>query len=284
MVKGDVPRHVGIIMDGNGRWAKQRGIIRTQGHLEGLKAAKRIVKAAGDMGIQYLTLYAFSTENWKRTAEEVGFIMGLVKQYLRGEMDFYRENGFRIRHAGDADGLPGDIALDIARAVEDTRNFNGMQVILALNYGGRDELVRALRKLAAKSQDMTAITENDITACLDNPDVPDPDLIIRSAGEYRLSNFLLWESAYAELSVSAKLWPDWTGDDLAEAVSEYRNRDRRFGGINQPRPEGTAPFMARYGCLGKELVSESNTLLTALKGGVLDPSPTIKKVIGEKQL
>jgi len=231
----DIPRHIGIIMDGNGRWARQRSLIRTQGHLEGLKAAKRIVKAASDMGVRYLTLYAFSTENWKRAADEVGFIMGLVKQYLRDEMDFYRQNGIRIRHAGDAAGLPRDIAAEIAGAVADTQGFDGMQVILALNYGGRDELVRAVRRYAmrptAQITNMAAVTEADIAACLDNPDVPDPDLIIRSAGEYRTSNFLLWEGAYAELYVSPKLWPDWKSDDLAEAVEHYRNRERRFGGI-----------------------------------------------------
>jgi undecaprenyl diphosphate synthase len=218
-------------MDGNGRWANQRGMLRTQGHLEGLTAAKRIVKAASDMGIQYLTLYAFSTENWKRAAGEVGFIMGLVKQYLRNEIAFYRENHIRIRHAGDAAGLPEDIAQELANAALDTGGFDGMQVILALNYGGRDEIVRAIKRIAVKGQDMSAITDQDIAAGLDNPDVPDPDLIIRSAGEYRLSNFLLWEGAYAELHVSAKLWPDWTGEDLAKAIDEYRGRDRRFGGI-----------------------------------------------------
>ena len=227
-----IPCHLGIIMDGNGRWARQRGMVRTQGHLEGLKAAKRIVKAASDMGIKYLTLYAFSTENWKRAAAEVGFIMGLVKQYLRDEMDFYRENHIRIRHAGDTAGLPQDIALDIAKAVADTGEFDGMQVILAINYGGRDELVRALGRLAAnRGGALKGVTERDIAACLDNPDVPDPDLIIRSAGEYRMSNFLLWEGAYAELYVSAKLWPDWTGADLTKAIAEYRNRERRFGGV-----------------------------------------------------
>jgi undecaprenyl diphosphate synthase len=218
-------------MDGNGRWAKQRSLIRTQGHLEGLKAAKRIVKAASDMGIKYLTLYAFSTENWKRAADEVGFIMGLVKQYLREEMNFYRQNRIRIRHAGDAAGLPADIAAEIASAASDTKEFDGLQVILALNYGGRDELVRAIRRFAVTGKSAADIGEGDIAACLDNPDVPDPDLIIRSAGEYRTSNFLLWEAAYAELYISAKLWPDWTGDDLGEAVSQYGSRERRFGGI-----------------------------------------------------
>ena len=226
----DVPRHVGIIMDGNGRWAQQRAMLRTQGHLEGLKAAKRIVKAASAMGIRYLTLYAFSTENWKRAAAEVGFIMDLVKQYLRGEMNFYRENHIRIRHAGNADGLPPEIAAELASAAADTADFDGMQVILALNYGGRDELMRAVRRMAADGADMASATESDIAARLDNPDVPDPDLIIRSAGEYRTSNFLLWEGAYAELYFSEKFWPDWTHDDLAEAVGSYQSRNRRFGG------------------------------------------------------
>ncbi|MCL2600978.1 MAG: polyprenyl diphosphate synthase [Treponema sp.] len=218
-------------MDGNGRWARQRSRIRTQGHLEGLKAAKRIVKAASDIGIRYLTLYVFSTENWKRASSEVGFIMGLVRQYLRAEMDFCRDNYIRVRHAGNMDGLPPDIAKDIVKTRDDTKDFDGMQVILALNYGGRDEILRSLRRLAEKGADMAALTEGDIASCLDNPDVPDPDLIIRSAGEFRTSNFLLWEGAYSELFVSPKLWPDWTGADLADAIDEYRNRERRFGGI-----------------------------------------------------
>jgi undecaprenyl diphosphate synthase len=230
-----IPVHIGIIMDGNGRWAQSRGQVRTQGHLEGLKAAKRVVKAASDLGVKYLTLYAFSTENWKRAAAEVGFIMGLIKQYLRGELDFYRENRIRIRHTGDAAGLPEDIQAELASAIADTKDFNGMQVILAINYGGRDEIARAMRRMLAAGGAVSSggdVTEQDIASCLDNPDVPDPDLIIRSAGEYRTSNFLLWEAAYAELYVSPKLWPDWTADDLAAAVGDYQNRDRRFGGVN----------------------------------------------------
>jgi undecaprenyl diphosphate synthase len=222
-------------MDGNGRWAQSRGLARTRGHLEGLKAAKRVVKAASDMGIKYLTLYAFSTENWKRAADETGFIMGLVKQYLRGELDFYRENRVRIRHAGDAAGLPPEIRAEIASASEDTKDFEGMQVILALNYGGRDEIARAVRRLAAEGADCAALAEKDIAARLDNPDVPDADLVIRSAGEYRISNFLLWQAAYAELYVSPRFWPDWTGEDLAAAVADYQNRDRRFGGVSAAR-------------------------------------------------
>jgi undecaprenyl diphosphate synthase len=231
-------------MDGNGRWARQRGQLRTQGHLEGLKAAKRIVNAASDAGVSYLTLYTFSTENWKRTAEEVGFIMGLVKQYLRGELDFYRKNRIRLRHAGDREGLPPDIVKEIDDVCRETRDFDGLQVILALNYGGRDEIVRAVNKIIARysDSDREAVTAEKISQQLDNPDIPDPDLIIRTAGEFRTSNFLLWEGAYAEYYVSGKLWPDWDKDDLAEAIKNYQYRDRRFGAIpGAGKAEGAAP-------------------------------------------
>ena len=224
------PKHIGVIMDGNGRWAKARGRLRTQGHLEGLKAAKRIVKAASDLGISYLTLYTFSTENWKRTADEVGFIMSLVKQYLRGELDFYRENRIRIRHAGNREGLSPDILEELDEACRETRDFDGLQVILALNYGGRDEIVRAVKKIIEAGE---SVTEEKIANFLDNPDVPDPDLIIRTAGDFRTSNFLLWESPYAEYYVSEKLWPDWAGDDLVLAIKSFSGRDRRFGGISE---------------------------------------------------
>ena len=224
-----VPGHIGIIMDGNGRWARARKQPRSQGHLEGLRRAKRIVKAAGDLGVSYLTLYVFSTENWKRAAEEVGFIMGLVRRHLKGELAFYRQNRIRIRHAGDIDGLPPDIGQILRESMEETRYFEGLQVILALNYGGRDEIIRAARKMAL-TVDREAITEELLARHLDNPDIPDPDLIIRSAGEYRISNFLLWEGAYAEHYVSRKLWPDWTEEDLSAAIAAFNSRERRFGG------------------------------------------------------
>jgi len=226
------PDHVGIIMDGNGRWAKQRGLVRTQGHLEGLAAAKRIVKAASEMGIKYLTLYAFSTENWKRAADEVGFIMGLIKQYLRAEFDFSKKNKIRVRHAGDITGLPIDIQKEITDTIRDTADFDGLQVVLAINYGGRDEIIRAAGKLAAAGKDMTTLREEDFSAYLDNPDIPDPDLIIRSAGEYRTSNFLLWEGAYSEIYISKKFWPDWEKEDLEAAIEDYMGRDRRFGSVS----------------------------------------------------
>jgi undecaprenyl diphosphate synthase len=226
-------------MDGNGRWAQRKNLLRTQGHLEGLKTAKKIVKAASDLHIQFLTLYVFSTENWKRTAEEVGFIMGLVKQHLKAELNFYRENRIRIRHTGDRGGLPPDIARELEEACEDTRSFEGLQVILALNYGGRDAIVRAvgrwLASLATEPSEKRLqhgnITEERIRGCLDNPDIPDPDLIIRTAGEYRTSNFLLWEGAYAEYYFSETLWPEWTEEDLRVAIVAYQRRERRFGGV-----------------------------------------------------
>ena len=235
-------KHIGIIMDGNGRWAKKRGQLRTQGHLEGLKAAKRIVKAASDMGISYLTLYTFSTENWKRTVEEVGFLMGLVKQYLREELGFCMENCIRVRHAGDRKGLPEDILKELDDTCYATKDFKGMQVILALNYGGRDEIVRAFRKLIAAGNASgplsDTVNEETVSQYLDNPDIPDPDLIIRTAGEFRTSNFLLWEGAYSEYYISDKLWPDWTGEDLAEAVSSFKKRERRFGGTPESPATG----------------------------------------------
>ena len=218
--------HIGIIMDGNGRWAASRGKVRTEGHLEGLKTARRIVEAASNLGVTHLTLYVFSTENWKRAQDEVDYIMGLVKKHLLGEIDFYRENGIRIRHTGDASGLPPDIAKEVLAAARDTKDFPGMQVILAINYGGRDEIVRAVNKAGT-----AVITEQLISANRDNPDVPDADLIIRTGGESRTSNFLLWESAYSELYFSDKLWPDWTAADLEAAIADFKKRSRRFGAV-----------------------------------------------------
>jgi len=237
----EIPAHVGIIMDGNGRWAKQRALVRTQGHLEGLKTARKIVREASLMGIKYLTLYAFSTENWKRASDEVSFILGLVKQYLRAEYNFAMQNKIRVRHTGDMSGLPQDIQDELNISITDTKSFNGMQVVLAINYGGRDEIVRAFNKYSAdhlkdiekKQQEPHTlnITEDDISAYLDNPDIPEPDLIIRTAGEYRTSNFLLWQGAYAEIHISNKLWPDWEKEDLEAAIADYQKRERRYGGI-----------------------------------------------------
>lgn len=229
MVAGKaVPAHAGIIMDGNGRWAKARGLPRTEGHREGLRVAKRIIRAAEDLGIRYLSLYTFSTENWKRAAEEVSFLMSLITRHLRSEFDFYRDNHIRIVHSGDAAGLPEDVREAIRSVMADTSGYDGITVNLAINYGGRDEIVRAARKLLRGGA--VDVSEDGFRAFLDAPDLPDPDLVIRTGGDMRLSNFLLWESAYAELYFSEKLWPDWSEEDLIKAVDSYSGRERRYGG------------------------------------------------------
>ncbi len=225
------PTHVGIIMDGNGRWALKRGKSRTEGHLEGAKTAKKIVKRAAELGIKYLSLYTFSTENWKRAQEEVSFLMSLIKRYLKKEYDFYRENKIRVVHSGRLEDLPSDIVAEIERVIKDTADFNGLTVNLAINYGGRDEIVRAIRRIVESSEESSmTIEESTVKRFLDHPEIPDPDLIIRTGGELRLSNFLLWESAYSELYFSEKLWPEWNGRDLDMAIADYQGRERRFGG------------------------------------------------------
>jgi undecaprenyl diphosphate synthase len=222
-----LPRHVGVIMDGNGRWAKSRGLPRTEGHREGLKTAKVIVKAAEDLGIKFLSLYVFSTENWKRATEEVGFLMGLIRQHLRAELDFYRSNGVRVMHSGDTEGLPKDIAKEIRDITAETASFDRMTVNLAINYGGRDEIVRAVRRLVERGIEPS---EEALQGAMDHPELPYPDLIIRTSDEMRMSNFLVWESAYSELWFSDKYWPDFGPEDLAMAVNAYASRERRYGG------------------------------------------------------
>jgi undecaprenyl diphosphate synthase len=229
-----LPRHVGIIMDGNGRWARARGRPRSEGHLEGLTAAKRVTAAAAELGIRWLTLYTFSTENWRRAEDEVSYLMFLIRSHLRNEFDFYRKNRIRILHAGDLDRLPAEVVREIRSAMEDTAGFDGLTVILAINYGGRDEIVRAVRRAAAAGE-AAGLTETTLRAHLDLPDVPDPDLIIRTGAELRHSNFLLWQAAYAELYFSPKLWPDWDRPDLAAALEDYAHRRRRFGGAEGGR-------------------------------------------------
>jgi undecaprenyl diphosphate synthase len=222
-----IPRHVAIFMDGNGRWAKARGLARTEGHRVGLEVAKKIVAAAEDLGIKVLTLYTFSTENWKRAEEEVGFLMGLIKRHLSAEFDFYRERGIRVVHSGDPAGLPPDVVAEIDRVQKDTAAFDRLTVNLAINYGGRDEIVRAAARVVASGR---SLTEASLSGALDRPELAEVDLVIRPGGEMRLSNFLIWQAAYAELVFLPVLWPDFTKADLEAAVKEYQRRDRRFGG------------------------------------------------------
>ncbi len=210
--------HIGIIMDGNGRWAKERGKPRTFGHSEGVRTAKRIAKAASDMGVKYLSLYTFSTENWKRSETEVKFLMQLLKKHLREQFFFYRENNIRVVHSGSLDRLPEVVQKEIVDVEDLTKDFTGMTANLVINYGGRDEIVRAVKKL--RDQGESEITEEKLSAAMDHPEIPDPDLIIRTGGELRTSNFLLWESAYSELYFSKKYWPDW---------------HRRYGGVTETK-------------------------------------------------
>ncbi len=258
MDKNTLPCHVGIIMDGNGRWAEQRNLPRTAGHREGLNTAKRIVSAAAETGIRYLTFYTFSTENWKRTREEVSFLMVLIATHLRKEYQFYRDNGIRVLHCGNLAGLPADVQAEIDSVMRDTASFDRMTVILAINYGGRDEIVRSVNRWLSSDAgggtsdagggtsdagggtdagDSTsaggagAFTEEALRNNLDLPGVPDPDLVIRTAGEMRLSNFLIWQSAYAEYYSSPKMWPDFQPEDLREALKNFAGRNRKFGGM-----------------------------------------------------
>lgn len=227
-----LPIHLGIIMDGNGRWAQSRGQGRSDGHKEGLKAAKRITRAAAEAGIRYLSLYVFSTENWKRAEQEVSFLMFLLKDHLLKELDFYRQNRIRVRHSGDLSGLPQEVQRDLLQVQDDTNAFPGMTLNLAINYGGQDEILRAFRRWQGAGHE-SPLTIEEFQRHLDQPELPPVDLLIRTAGEIRLSNFLLWQSAYAEFYFSGKNWPDWHEEDLRLALREFQKRQRRFGGVNE---------------------------------------------------
>lgn len=223
----DELKHIAIVMDGNGRWAKKRGLPRSMGHKEGLNTVKRITKAVSDLGIPYITLYIFSTENWKRTEAEVGFLMGLIKQHLRAELKFYADNNIRIEHIGNLYGLPQDIQNEITAVKARTANYTGTAIVLAINYGAQNEIIRAIRKI--NPDELPAISEELFDSKLDTGKIPPVDLLIRTGGEKRLSNFLLWQSAYAELYFTDTLWPDWTVEDLYAAIEDFKKRNRRYG-------------------------------------------------------
>ena len=230
-----LPRHVAIIMDGNGRWAGLRGLPRVAGHREGVKAARAAVRTAGRLGIEYLTLYAFSSENWTRPAGEVDFLMRLLESSVEAELPGLLEHNVRLRTLGDGTSLAEGVRRSVERAVRATEGNTGLTLLIALNYGGRQELVRAVRGVAARVARgelvPEAIGEAEIAAALDTAGVPDPDLLIRTSGECRLSNFLLWQVAYTELVVLPVLWPDFAAGDLFRAIAEYQRRSRRFGGV-----------------------------------------------------
>lgn len=226
-----LPAHIGIIMDGNGRWAKQRGQIRTAGHEEGLKRAKEIAKAASNLGIKYVTLYAFSTENWKRAKSEVGFLMNLIHTHLLKELKFYKENSIRVRLLGDITGLPAIIQKDILETEKDTKDFTGLTICLAINYGGRDEIVRSIKKMIKERIPEQEITEGTVSSHFDFPELPDVDLLIRTGGEQRISNFLIWQASYAEFLFTKTLWPDYNKEEFYNNIAEFQKRTRRFGAV-----------------------------------------------------
>jgi undecaprenyl diphosphate synthase len=230
-----LPEHIGIIMDGNGRWAKKRGLPRSAGHSAGAKNFRKIIRYASDIGIKYLTMYAFSTENWKRPQDEVSALMKLFKQYLEEALRDFQDDTIKLRFIGDTTAFSEDIQKLMKDAVEGSKNRDGMVLNLAMNYGGRDEIVRATKAIAQKVQmgeiSLEEINEQTISNNIYTAGQPDPDLIIRPSGEYRTSNFLLWQSAYSEYVIMDKLWPDFSFDDLNYALIEYAKRNRRFGGV-----------------------------------------------------
>lgn len=224
-----LPLHVAITMDGNGRWATEKKLPRTSGHDQGLHTVKRIVKATADLGIKYLTLYVFSTENWKRAEQEVGFLMNLIHVHLVGELDFYAENKIKINHIGNIEALPKNIQKDILEAKEKTKDFDRMTINLAINYGGRDEIIRGVQKIIKSGKLPEEIDEKTISSFLDMPESPDVDLLIRTGGEMRLSNYLLWHIPYAEQIYTNTLWPDYTNEEFYSNIEVYQKRNRRFG-------------------------------------------------------
>ncbi len=229
----NLPRHIAIILDGNGRWAKRRGLPRTAGHAAGAETFRRIATYCRDIGIDYLTVYAFSTENWKRPREEVEAIMGLLGKYLREAVDTMERDHSRLKILGDPSILPESLRSLIAETADISTHYSGFQANVCLNYGGRDEIVRAALRFAEdyKAGRASTLTEESFSGYMFSAGIPDPDLIIRPGGEMRLSNFLMWESAYSELIFTDVLWPDFTSADIDSAIAEYRRRDRRYGGI-----------------------------------------------------
>ena len=235
MADTDAPRHVAIIMDGNGRWAAARGLPRGEGHRRGVEALRRAVRAAGELGIRYLTIFSFSSENWSRPVAEVKELMGLLRRFVRNDLADLHQNNVRVRVIGDRNGLSPDIGPLLIEAEELTRNNNGLNLIVAFNYGARQEIARAARRIGeavARGELKTDDIDVDrFSSFLDAPDVPDPDLIIRTSGEQRLSNFLLWQAAYSELVFVPGFWPDFDRATLEAVITEFRRRERRFGGL-----------------------------------------------------
>lgn len=232
-----IPKHVAIIMDGNGRWAKKKGFQRVRGHQKGAEAVRQIVTASREIGIQWLTLYAFSEENWKRPRLEVQALMKLLKRFLKNELHEMLENNIRLKTIGRTENIPLDTRQILLDTMEKTAHNTGMTLTLALSYGSRQEIVAACKKIGSMIKDEEIVPEEIdeelIQSCLYTAEMPDPDLLIRTSGEYRISNFLLWQLSYTELHITSTLWPDFGKDEYLRAIENYQTRERRFGGILQ---------------------------------------------------
>ncbi|WP_424427293.1 di-trans,poly-cis-decaprenylcistransferase [Poseidonibacter sp.] len=224
----NIPSHIAMIMDGNGRWAKDRGLKRTAGHEEGAKVVREITKYCSNIGIKYLTLYAFSTENWQRPKLEVEFLMKLLDRYFKKELPVYLENNVKFRAIGDLSRFSKYLQKTIKDVEEKTVHCTGLTQVLALNYGSKDEILRAITKLNKQNLE---VTEENFESCLDTAGMPNVDIMIRTSGEVRLSNYLLWQNAYAEMFFTQTYWPDFNSNELDDILSDFKNRERRFGGI-----------------------------------------------------
>jgi undecaprenyl diphosphate synthase len=229
------PSHVAIIMDGNGRWAAARGLPRVEGHRRGVETLRNVVRAVGELGIRYLTIFSFSSENWSRPASEIGDLFGLLRRFIRNDLATLHRDGVRVRVIGEREGLEPDICALLTEAEDLTRDNDRLHLIVAFNYGSRQEIARAAQRLAREvaegKRDPSTVDAEVLGRYLDAPDIPDPDLIIRTSGEQRLSNFLMWQAAYSELVFVPELWPDFDKAALERAIAEFARRERRFGGL-----------------------------------------------------
>ena len=223
-----IPNHIAMIMDGNGRWAKERGLNRTAGHEEGAKTVRKITQYCSDIKVKYLTLYAFSTENWERPKLEVEFLMKLLERYLKKELDVYLKNNIRFKAIGDLSRFSKSLQKTIFETQDKTANCSGLTQVLALNYGSKNEIIRAVKKLNKQNLE---VTEENLESCLDTAGMGDVDVLIRTSGEVRLSNYLLWQNAYAEMFFTQTYWPDFNEAELDDILSDFAKRERRFGGI-----------------------------------------------------
>lgn len=230
--QADFPLHIAIIMDGNGRWAQARHRPRVFGHQAGVKTVRKIVEDAANLGVKYLTLYSFSTENWTRPKAEIAALFSLLRQYVKDDLETLNKNNVRVRILGSRKGLKPDLLDLIERVERRTENNTEFHLNVAFNYGGRDEILRAIAKASEAGVDLSTLSEGDLTSYLDTADIPEPDMVIRTSGEARVSNFLLWQAAYAEFIFTDVLWPDFSKSDLEAAIAEFQTRERRFGNLN----------------------------------------------------